>query len=137
MIDIAMTPSYHFDLPSKRLWLTVLVAFWVFGAVAWLLIGRRDVRMRAVCDDLTGSWSSGTHQSLWSAPNRGTRPGIWPGTGRRGHDAMRQHPSAMESARFIAPDDNPDFLLELARRIRGDRDRGSDTGSGSDTDNGA
>ncbi len=123
VIDIVMTPRHHFDVPSKQLWLTVAVAFWVFGAAAWLLIGRRDVRMRAVCDDLTGSWSAGAHQSLWSAPRRGTRPSIWLSSGNRGHQAaMWQHPSTMGPGRFLAPDDNPDFLHELTRRIRGDHD---------------
>ncbi len=120
VIDIATTPRDHFDVPSKQMWLTVTVAFWAFGAAAWLLIGRRDVRMRAVCDDLTGSWSAGTHQSLWSPPRGGTRPGIWPSASKRSQQARWQHPSAMGSRRFLAPDDNPDFLLELARRIRGD-----------------
>jgi uncharacterized membrane protein len=56
VIDIATTPRHHFDLPTKQNWLVVVIAFWVFGAAAWLLLGRREVRMRRLWDDVTGSW---------------------------------------------------------------------------------
>src|SRR5258707_15550340 len=56
VIDIAMTPQHHFDLPSKQSWLIVVIGFWIFGAAAWLLLGRRDVRMHRLWDDVTGSW---------------------------------------------------------------------------------
>lgn len=112
VIDIAMTPSHHFDVPSKQLWLLVAVAFWVFGAAAWLIIGRRDVRMRAVCDELTGSWAHGSEYSLWSTPPRRT------GTGYRMRASRSEHRVPFTPQSFLAPDDNPDFLLELERRIR-------------------
>lgn len=126
VIDIAMTPSHHFDVPSKRLWLTVAVAFWAFGAAAWLLIGRRDVRMRAACDDLTSSWQAGPQPSLWSVPGKGGRSGRarnWPSSQRYSHGPASQPGLPPGFAPFIAPDDNPAFLLELARRIRGDLDQ--------------
>jgi hypothetical protein len=116
VIDIATTPKYLFDVPSRRMWLTVAIAFWIFGAAVWLLIGRREVRMRALWDGMTESWAlAGGHQPQhgagWSAgedyPFRSMR---------RGRQA------AMAPARFLAPDDNPDFLLELDRRIREWRD---------------
>jgi hypothetical protein len=111
LIDIATTPTHHFDVPSKQMWLVVAAVFWVFGAAAWLLIGRRDVRMRAVCDELTGSWKLGAEYSLWATPRRAAS-GYRPGASRS------DHRMPVASARFIAPDDNPHFLLELERRIR-------------------
>jgi hypothetical protein len=112
VIDIAMTPSDHFDLPSKHTWLIVGTAFWAFGAAAWLLVGRRDVRMRAVCGEVTGDWMFGPQSSLWSSPRRGPGLGYPSGIGRP------EQQTAVASARFVAPDDNPDFLLELDRQIR-------------------
>ena len=44
VIDIATTPRYLFDLPTKQNWLIVVIGFWVFGAVAWLLLGRSEER---------------------------------------------------------------------------------------------
>ena len=111
-IDIAMTPNHHFDLPTKQTWLVVCVALWAFGAAAWLFVGRRDVRMRALCDEVTGNWSGNTERSLWSSPQRGTGLGYRAGFGR---PSPR---TATAPMRFVAPDDNPDFLLELDRRIR-------------------
>ena len=120
VIDIAMTPKHQFDLPSKQSWLIVVIGFWVFGAAAWLVLGRRDVRMHRLWDDVSGSWvAAGGHGRIVSAP-RGGRPDH-PFGSRRGRQA------AMASARFVAPDDNPDFLLELDRRIRLWREEDNDS----------
>ena len=105
VIDIAMTPDYYFDLPSKQTWLIVGVAFWVFGAAAWLLVGRREVRMRRLWDDVSGGWVQAPQQHP-SARARADYP------------FGRQRQAAVAAARFVAPDDNPDFLMELDRRIR-------------------
>ncbi|HVB45385.1 MAG TPA: hypothetical protein VNF47_22140 [Streptosporangiaceae bacterium] len=110
-LDVAMTPRHHFDLPSKQTWLVVVVAFWAFGATAWLLVGRREARMRASWYDVTGSWM----------PQRA------PGSTYLGGQALgsaspfglaRRGQAAMTPTRFIAPDDNPEFLVELERKIR-------------------
>jgi hypothetical protein len=114
VIDIAMTPRHHFDLPSKQIWLIVAIAFWVFGAAAWLLVGRRDVRMHQLWDEMTGNWVAASGQRSHPA---GRGAADYPfASARRGRQA------AMARMRFIAPDDNPEFLLELDRRIREWRD---------------
>lgn len=113
LIDIAMTPSSHFYVPSKQTWLIVVVVFWVFGAATWLLIGRRDVRMRAACSEVSDGLMFDGDGGLWSAPGRRT--------GLRDRSSLRRRERNQMTAarsRFIAPDDNPDFLLELDRRIR-------------------
>ena len=104
VIDIAMTPDYYFDLPTKQTWLIVGVVFWVFGAAAWLLVGRREVRMRRLWDDVTGSWVQAPHHH----PSARSRENYPFGRPRQAALAMR----------FVAPDDNQDFLMELDRRIR-------------------
>lgn len=110
VIDIAMTPASHFDIPSKQTWLIVAVAFWVFGAATWLIIGRRDVRMNAVCDGMTDGLMF--DDRLWSSPRRRTGLRDRPGLRRQGHRLTAAR------TRFVAPDDNPAFLRELDRRIR-------------------
>ena len=110
VIDIAMTPSNHFYVPSKQTWLIVAVAFSVFGAATWLFIGRRDVRMRAACDDLSDGLMFTDDGGLWSSPSQRT--------GLRDRSAIRRRHQTAAASRFLAPDDNPDFLLELERRIR-------------------
>jgi hypothetical protein len=109
-----MTPSDHFDLPSKQTWLIVATAFWAFGAAAWLIVGRRDVRMRALCDEVTGGSVFGPQASLWTPPRRTSRFGYLTSTVRR------EQPVAIDPPWFVAPDDNPAFLLELDRLIRGE-----------------
>jgi hypothetical protein len=117
VLDIALTPSEDFDLPSKQTWLIVGTAFWAFGAAAWLLVGRRDVRMRAVCNDVTSEFT-GPQYSLWSAPNRGSRFRHLTGPG----SAAQRERVTMAPVDFVAPDDNPDFLLQLDRMIQGWRE---------------
>jgi hypothetical protein len=117
VIDIATTPSSNFDVPSKQTWMIVALAFWVFGAATWLAVGRRDVRMRAACNEVSQGLNFGDEGGLWQSPSRGTGLRDRPGVRRRERPLM-----ATASSRFVAPDDNPDFLLELERRIRGYRD---------------
>src|SRR5260370_17556571 len=112
VIDIAMTPQHHFDLPTKERWLSGVNGFWIFGAAAWLLLGRRDVRMHRLWDDVTGSWVPARGPEHAHPANRGDRSDYPFGNARRGRQA------AMARVRFIAPDDNAEFLLELDRRIR-------------------
>ncbi len=120
LIDAARTPQLFFSRLSKRTWLTVIVVCWPAGALAWLLVGR---------------------------PRRSRVPVLLPGTPGSprlsAQEAIRRHP-AWRSAQLsnslqeisadavahqvpaqpTGPDDDPDFLAELARRIRDARDSG-------------
>jgi hypothetical protein len=116
VIDIATTPGSHFDVPSKQTWLIVAVAFWAFGSATWLIVGRRDVRMRAACHEVSDGLMFGDEGGLWSSPSR--RTGLRDRSGIR----RRERYQMAAASRFVAPDDNPDFLLELDRRIRGGRE---------------
>jgi len=89
------------------------VVFWVFGAATWLIIGRRDVRMRAACDEVSDGLLFADEGGLWSAPSRKTSL-----RDRSGVRRSERHQLTYPPARFLAPDDNPAFLLELDRRIR-------------------
>jgi hypothetical protein len=119
-IDVATTPSRLFDIPTKRTWLIVAVGFWAFGAAVWLIFGRREIRLRAVCDELAQSWgtdgSSGRNgPGLLSASSHPTGPNRRPSLRRR------PPPMATMSMRLVAPDDDPEFLLALDRIIRDQR----------------
>ncbi len=119
-IDVATTPSRLFDIPTKQIWLIVAVGFWAFGAAAWLIFGRREIRLRAACDELARSWgehstSGRTGPGLLSSPSRQA------GHNHRPSPRRRSRPTATMSTCFVAPDDNPEFLLELDRIIRDQR----------------
>jgi hypothetical protein len=113
MLDITTTTDSEFMVFSKGTWLLIVGAFWVFGAVAWLAVGRQQRRgFRRL-----------------SSPYRAG--GYGPA------DALLRHPAAQAAGGYadlvggaafvvagrpLGPDDDPDFLLELDRRIREARD---------------
>ena len=112
MLDVTTTPDSEFITFSKGTWLLIVGAFWVFGAVAWLAVGRpRRLSFLRM-----------------SSP--------YPAGGYGPADALLRHPAAQAAGGigelvggvgFVAapplgPDDDPDFLLELDRRIREARD---------------
>jgi hypothetical protein len=113
MLDVTMTPDSAFTVLSKGMWLLVVGAFSVFGAAAWLLVGRprRVLRRRG-------------------HPARG---GIGPAQALLRHPATQAAGGYADSSGWLAgttlprpvgPDDDPDFLLELDRRIRENRQDG-------------
>ena len=113
MLDITTTPDSEFTTMSKGMWLMVAGAFWVFGSAAWLLVGR---------------------------PQRPTLYRARPyGAGIGAAEAFARHPAAQAAGGYVdasiwlanitaprplGPDDDPDFLLELERRIRERRQDG-------------
>lgn len=118
MLDITMTPDSEFTVLSRGTWLLVTGAFWVFGAVAWLLVGRPRR-------------SSLRHRRMYA---RRRRSQVGP---LGAAEALRRHPAAQGSVGYsepfgslaeltaprpLGPDDDEDFLLELARRIRESRE---------------
>lgn len=112
MLDIAMTPDSEFTTFGKGTWLLIAGAFWIFGASAWLVAGRPQ------------------------------RPTLFhrasPYRGGLGHaEALRRHPAAQAANGYtdifgptgllpvpvpLGPDDDADFIEELARRIREQRE---------------
>jgi len=114
MLDITMTPDSEFTTFGKGTWLLIAGAFWVFGAGAWLLVGRpRRLGL----------------MHHWSSP--------YPADGFGQAEALRRHPAAqsaigyndsslavgyLAAPRPLGPDDDEDFLLELDRRIREERE---------------
>ncbi len=118
VIDVAMTPRHDFGLPTKQTWLLVVVVFWVFGAAAWLVAGRRDVRMRQLWFDVSGSRSLRAQQAHRRHP--AGRPAA--DADYAFADATIGRVTGTRPSAFGAPDDNPEVLMELERRIRQWRD---------------
>jgi hypothetical protein len=116
MLDITMTPDSEFTMFGKGTWLLIAGAFWIFGAIAWLVAGRpRRLPM--------------LHRS-----------NPYPPGGYGPAEAMYRHPAARAAGGYdepigslgfaaarlpLGPDDDPEFLMELDRRIREVRDDGS------------
>ena len=120
LIDAARTPRFAIRCFSKRTWVVLILLLSVFGAAAWLIAGRPA--------------------GLWQAP---MMPRHLAGLqGVRQQEAFRRHPAGRSDdlgfelfgahngrssyRRPLGPDDDADFLAELDRRIRGDREAGID-----------
>jgi hypothetical protein len=120
VIDVARTPNFAIRRLTKRTWLLLVILLSVVGGVAWLLAGRPTRRSDAplLYRHVASSRSS------------------------RQQEAFRRHPAGRDAdlgsgyfsdpggrpvyGRPIGPDDDPEFLLELARRINGEREADND-----------
>jgi hypothetical protein len=104
LTDAALTPAVEYRGLSKSTWICIISATFIVGALAWL-IARRSRRSR--------SWvtaSAGTWQPPWAVADA----------------AVARHPAARAKRPFRdrqrvpqGPDDDPEFLRQLDRRIRG------------------
>ncbi len=119
LIDVAVTPAGDLRSLTKPAWVLVILFGSVFGATAWLVAGRPDRRRRTMLPPhLQGAPSFGPQDALRRHPaGRAMDPYI---ETSRGQGAIR----AAEVERPIGPDDDPEFLAELSRRIRDARESG-------------
>jgi len=113
MLDVTTTPDSEFTTFTKGTWLLIVGAFWVFGAVAWLAVGRpqRLAFLRMSSPYPAGGY--GPAEALLRHPAAQAAAGYSEPAGGVGFVTAR---------RPLGPDDDPDFLLELDRRIREARD---------------
>jgi hypothetical protein len=119
LTDAALTPAEEFPGWRKRTWLVVIAVTLIAGAIAWL-IARRNVRPE---DQWT---SSATHLIIVDHDNPNV---VWlsPWTPESAADAAQaRHPSTRsmraERSDWVppkGPDDDPEFLRQLAERIHG------------------
>jgi hypothetical protein len=113
LIDVAVTPAYDLRSLTKSTWALVIVCFSVFGAVAWVVVGRPDRRRVMLPPYLAGTPSFGQQEALRRHPaGRALDPGF---DSRVGYAAVR---GAGEVCRPLGPDDDLEFIEELSRRIR-------------------
>jgi Phospholipase_D-nuclease N-terminal len=111
LIDVAVTPASDLRSLTKPAWLLIVACLSAFGAAAWLAAGRPD-RRTALPRYLAGAPPIGQQEALRRHPaGRAMDPGIDP--------MLSQALQAGEvSHRPAGPDDDEEFLEELARRIR-------------------
>jgi hypothetical protein len=104
LTDAALTPAVEYRGLSKSTWICIISATFIAGALAWL-IARRSRRSK--------SWvtaSAGTWYSPWATADAGVAR----------HPAARaEQPSRDRQHVPRGPDDDPEFLRQLDRRIRG------------------
>jgi hypothetical protein len=111
MLDITTTPDSEFRTLSKGMWLLIAGAFWIFGAAAWLLVGRPQrpaLHRYGRYGDGFGQAEALLRHPATQAAGGYPESGIWPvNIGAQGP---------------LGPDDDPEFLEELHRRIHGPLD---------------
>jgi Phospholipase_D-nuclease N-terminal len=123
LIDVIMTPPTELRSLTTMSWAVLVTVLPVIGAVAWLLVGRpaRGWRAPMVPRHLAGSSRISPQEAIRRHPSgRATEPGasapaqgqpMWP---------------AADGNRPVGPDDDPEFLRELDRRLRGSQEPDSD-----------
>ncbi len=120
LIDVAVTPASDLRRLTKPAWVLLIVCFSVFGAAAWVAAGRPDRRRRTMLPRyLEGAPSISQQEALRRHPaGRAMDPSI---DARLGQAAVE---AGEDPSRPMGPDDDLEFLQELARRIRHGREAG-------------
>lgn len=117
LLDVASTPRCQIRSLSKGTWLLLVSVFWVFGAAAWLLVGRPGARLQLIRRDAAWLASPGPAEAFrWHPARRAMELGYGPAA----DETARRDPDA--SSRPQGPDDDPEFLLALERQIRHERE---------------
>jgi hypothetical protein len=100
LMDAALTPAEAFPGWRKRTWIAVIAVTPIAGAIAWL-IARRNWRSQR--------WSSSDAANLMIIDRSGANVVWYP------------HPPTdpADPLKYRGPDDDPEFLRQLAERIHG------------------
>jgi hypothetical protein len=105
LTDAALTPAVEYRGLSKSIWICIISATFIVGALAWL-IARRSRRPK--------SWVTCSTGYTWYSP--------W----TTADAAVSRHPAARTKQPSLdrqhvtqGPDDDPEFLRQLDSRIRG------------------
>ena len=107
MLDITTTPDTEFMTFGKGTWLLIVGAFWVFGAAAWLIVGRPQRPPFLRRTQAHGNF--GPTEAFLRHPAA---------QGATGYGEPFSSLASLAAHQPVGPDDDPDFLLELERRIR-------------------
>jgi hypothetical protein len=117
LADAALLPAGEYAGWPKRTWVAVIAATFILGAAAWVIARRRarasgwpatafDHLMLASLSDANVTWYP-------HAPTAGSAEA-----------ALARHPAGRSRVAGVrvprGPDDDPEFLRQLARRIQGD-----------------
>jgi hypothetical protein len=117
LTEAARTPAGEYTGWSKRSWIVIIAVTFIAGAIAWLT-ARKLARARR--------WPSATvdHLALASPGDANVRWYEYRPMTSGADAALGRHPAGRSrmAGRLApkGPDDDPEFLRELARRIHGD-----------------
>lgn len=119
LTDAALTPDGEFTGWPKRRWIALIAVTFTAGAIAWAVARRRRrqaSRRPAPAFDHLLLASLGDENLTWYPypPAAGT-----PEAALARHPASRSRLTAGRAP--LGPDDDPEFLRQLTRRIRGDQ----------------
>jgi hypothetical protein len=121
LIDVAVTPPGGSRRLTKRAWVLLMVFCSAFGAAAWLVAGRPAHHGRILPRRLEDAPFVGPHDAIRRHPaGRSMDAGLG---GPAGRTAQR---ASSAPARPMGPDDDPEFLQEIARRIERGFELGND-----------
>ena len=117
LTDAALIPTWAFPGWRKRTWVTFIALTFVIGAVAWV-ITRRRWHARQWPPAVAYYVSVSSYDAVihgWDFHERSAEAVA---------EAVARHPAtrsreAEHLARPIGPDDDPDFIRQLAERIHG------------------
>jgi hypothetical protein len=116
LTDAALTPAAEFPGMRKPVWITAIAVTFIVGAIAWV-IARKMWR--------AGFWParSAAHPSLTGSHYPETADTAFHSTPKDAAEALARHPATRskntrEDFLPIGPDDDPEFLRELAERLR-------------------
>ena len=113
LIDVAVTPPHELRSLTKPAWILAIVFLSALGAAAWLLAGRPARRGLTMYPPRTPGYYLDPEDALRRHPAAlAMDPGIdaVPGPATLRSRQVRSRP--------LGPDDDPEFIRELARRIR-------------------
>jgi hypothetical protein len=118
LTDVATAPAAEFPGLSKRGWIAIIASTFIVGAFAWYLIRFRRRRVSRWRRNLASHVTLGQFDGA----------GLYRGGPMTAEAALARHPAsqarrAAEPAPIMpaGPDDDPEFLRQLAERIRRDR----------------
>jgi hypothetical protein len=119
LIDAALTPAADFPGLRKRGWIAVIAVTFILGAIAWVIVRKSLRTRRRLLTSADQPALANYHNVLWY-PDQPTTPADPFLT-----EALARHPASRSRNTGpivpIGPDDDPEFLRELAERIRGDQ----------------
>ena len=118
LIDATLTPAADFPGLRKRVWIAVIAVTFILGAIAWV-IARKPLRTRRRPRTSADQPALADYNVLWYPQHPTTA------ADRFLTEAVARHPASRSRNTGpivpIGPDDDPEFLRELAERIRGEQ----------------
>ena len=120
LTDAALTPARSFHGLSKRAWIAIIATTFIIGAVAWI-ISRRPWRIShwALTADGRPVFAGYDDSNILWYPHRSAATAEAEAAALARHPASRsKNADSASRPAIVGPDDDPEFLAQLAERIR-------------------